>query len=179
MEFPPTEYDIFEANIFETARPRAAGGAVMEVMLQMRPKGRCLDHFRIGLTGQHMDTQVKVTNVFRAPILAKYRLTFQAWPRDLRIRRNMTITEWSDVYTSIAANNALMSMEETGENVLTEEIMAAFESIKEAHNKSASIRYAVVARTTRCGWNTSPCLPQRRPCKQSRPSSGKIFKQVS
>jgi hypothetical protein len=50
----------------------------MEVMLQMRPNGRCLDHFRISLTGQHLDTQVKATNVFRAPVLAKYRLTFQA-----------------------------------------------------------------------------------------------------
>jgi hypothetical protein len=76
----------------------------MEVMLQMRPNGRCLDHFRIALTGTHLDTQVKAANVFKAPILAKYRLTLQAWPRDLRIRRNMTTTEWWDVYTSIFAN---------------------------------------------------------------------------
>jgi hypothetical protein len=71
MEFPPAEYDVFEADKF-AVRPQAAGDTVMEVMLKMRPKGRCLDHFRIGLTGQHLDTQVKATNLFRAPILAKY-----------------------------------------------------------------------------------------------------------
>jgi hypothetical protein len=110
MEFPPVKYDVFDAREFENARPRGAGDAVMEVMLQMRPNGRCLDHFRVALTGTVLETQVKVTNVFRAPILAKYRLTFQVWPRDLRIRRNMTSTEWTDVYTAIFANEVLVSM---------------------------------------------------------------------
>ncbi len=98
----------------------------MEVMLQMRPNGRCLDHFRVALTGTVLKTQVKATNIFRAPILAKYRLTFQAWPRDLRIRRNMTSTEWTDVYTAISANEVHVSTEESGENVPAEEIKAAF-----------------------------------------------------
>jgi hypothetical protein len=47
MEFPPESYDVFDAEQFETARARLAGDAVMEVMLQMRPNGRCLDHYRI------------------------------------------------------------------------------------------------------------------------------------
>jgi hypothetical protein len=49
MEFPPETYDVFEADQFETARARLTGDAVMEVMLQMRPNGRCLDHYRIAL----------------------------------------------------------------------------------------------------------------------------------
>jgi hypothetical protein len=138
MEFPPAEYDVFDAREFENARARGAGDYVMEVMLQMRPNGRCLDHFRVALTGTVLETQVKATNVFRAPILAKYRLTFQAWPRDLRIRRNMTSTEWTDVYTAISANEVFVSMEETGESAPTEEIKAVFEGIKESFNKSAA-----------------------------------------
>ena len=43
-------------------------------------------------TYQVMETQVVATNVFRAPVLAKYRLTYQMFPRDLKIRRNMTTT---------------------------------------------------------------------------------------
>jgi hypothetical protein len=142
----------------------------MEVMLQMRPNESCLDHFRIALTGQHLDIQGKATNVFRAPVLAKYRLTFQAWPRDLRVRRNITTTEWSDVYTSIAANNVLVSMEETGENVLAEEIMAAFESIKEAHNKCASTRYAVVASPDNKIWLEQQSLPASAEALQAKPT---------
>jgi hypothetical protein len=42
MEFPPAEYDVFNAREFENARARGAGDYVMEVMLQMRPNGRCL-----------------------------------------------------------------------------------------------------------------------------------------
>ncbi len=71
-------YDVFEADQFETARARLTGDAVMEVMLQMRPNGRCLDHYRIALDGTvGLETQVVATNVFRAPVLAKYRLTYR------------------------------------------------------------------------------------------------------
>jgi hypothetical protein len=119
MEFPPETYDVFEAEQFETARARArAGGdAVMEVTLQMRPSGRCLYHYRIALDGQVMETQVVATNVFRAPVLAKYRLTHQAFPHDLRIRRNMTTTAWTDSYLAIAANNILVSIDHEGKAV--------------------------------------------------------------
>jgi hypothetical protein len=46
-----------------SSRPRArlAGDAVMEVMLQMRPNGRCLDHYRIALDGTVLETQVNAT----------------------------------------------------------------------------------------------------------------------
>jgi hypothetical protein len=41
-------------------------------MLQMRPKGRCHDHYCIALDGMMLETQVIATNVFCAPVLAKY-----------------------------------------------------------------------------------------------------------
>ncbi len=71
MEFPPESYDVFDSDLFETARARLAGDAVMEVMLQMRPNGRCLDHYRIALDGTVLETQVNATSVFRSPVLAK------------------------------------------------------------------------------------------------------------
>ncbi len=58
MEFPPETYDVFDSDLFETARARLTGDAVMEVMLQMRPNGRCLDHYRIALDGTVLETQV-------------------------------------------------------------------------------------------------------------------------
>jgi hypothetical protein len=90
--------------------------------------------------------------------------------RDLHVRRNMTTTEWSDIYTSIAANNVLVSMEETGENVLAEEIMATFESIKEAHNKSGSTWYAVVAGPDNKMWLEHQSLPASAEALQAKPT---------
>jgi hypothetical protein len=117
----------------------------MEVMLQMRPNGRCLDHYRIALDRTVLETQVNATSVFRAPVLAKYRFMYQAWPCDLKIRRNMTTTAWVDSYIAIAANNILVSTEEKGDLVLPEEIKSVFCSIKEMGMKSGSTRLTVVA----------------------------------
>ncbi len=71
MEFPPETYDVFDSEQFETARARLTGDAVMEVMLQLRPNGRCPDHYRIALDVTVLETQVNSTSVFRAPMLAK------------------------------------------------------------------------------------------------------------
>ncbi len=53
-------YDVFEADQFESARARLAGDAVMEVMLQIRPNGRCLN--RIALDGTVLETQISSPN---------------------------------------------------------------------------------------------------------------------
>jgi hypothetical protein len=62
MEFQPETYDVFESNQFAAARVRLAGDAVMEVMLQMRPNGRCLDQYRIALDGTVLETQISSPN---------------------------------------------------------------------------------------------------------------------
>jgi hypothetical protein len=111
-------------------------------MLQMRPNGRCLDHYRIALDGTVLETQVVATSAFRAPVLAQYRLTYQAWPRDLKIRRNMTTTAWVDSFLAISANNVLVSTDDKGDAVPPEEIKSVFAFIKEMSMKSASTRYA-------------------------------------
>ncbi len=62
MEFSPETYDVFEAEQFEMARARLARDAVIEVMLQMWPNGRYLDHYSIALDGTVLETQVVDTN---------------------------------------------------------------------------------------------------------------------
>ena len=159
-----------EAEQFETARARLAGDAVMEVMLQMRPNSRCLDHYCIALDGTVLETQVNATSVFRAPVLAKYRLMYQAWPRDLKIRRNMTTTAWVDSYLAIAANNILVSTEEKGDAVPPEEIKNAFTNIKEMGLKSGSTRYAVVAGPDGRMWLEHQALPGTAEALTSKPT---------
>ena len=106
-----------------------------------------------------LETQVVATNVFSAPVLAKYRLMYQAFPRDLWIQRNMASTGWVDSFASIAANNILVSMETDGKNIAPEEIMAAFEAIKDPALQSAATRYAIVAGLDNKMWLEHQTLP--------------------
>ena len=170
MEFPPETYDVFEAEKFETARARLSGNTVMEVLLQMRPNGRCLDHFRIALDGIVLETQVVATKVFRAPVLSKYRLTYQVWPRDLKCRRNMTTTAWVDSYLAITANNILVSTDDKGDAVPPEEIKNVLASIKEMGMKSGSTRYAVVAGPDSRMWLEHQALPGTAETLTSKPT---------
>ncbi len=76
---------------------------------------------------------------------------FRVWPRDLKIRRNMTTTAWVDSCIAITANNIPVSTDEKGDPVSPEEIKNMFTSIKEMGMKSGSTCYAVVA-----GWSIRP-----------------------
>jgi hypothetical protein len=137
------------------------------VMLQMRPNGRCLDHYRIALDGTVLETQVNATSIFQLPVLPKYRLTS---PRDLKIRRNMTTTAWVDSYLAIAANNILVSMEEKGDAVPPEEIKNVFNNIKEMGLKNGSTRYAVVAGPDGRMWLEHQTLPGTAEALTSKPT---------
>ena len=50
MDFPPDWLIVAEED-FETATPRDPGFLGMEVLAQIRPNGRVMDHFRIVLGG--------------------------------------------------------------------------------------------------------------------------------
>jgi hypothetical protein len=122
-------------------------------MLQMQPNGRCLDHYRIALDGTVLETQVVATSVFRAPVLAKYRLTYQAWPRDRR-------------YVGII----LVSTDDKGDVVPLEETKSVFASIKEMGMKSASTRNAVVAGPDGRMWLEHQALPGTAEALTSKPT---------
>ncbi len=136
----------------------------------MRPNGRCLDHYRIALDGTVLEAQVVITSVFRAPVLAKYRLMYQSWVRDLKIRR----TAWVVSYLAITTNNILVSMDDKGDAVPPEEIKNVFASIKEmsmkSMRKSASTRYAVVAGLDGRMWLEHQVLPGTAEALTSKPT---------
>ena len=47
MEFPTEDWDIFEASEFETAAARMTSELCIEIMAQVRPNGRIMDHWRV------------------------------------------------------------------------------------------------------------------------------------
>ena len=50
MDFPP-EWVVLPAEDFTTAAPHNSGICGMELLAQIRPNGRILDHFRVSLDG--------------------------------------------------------------------------------------------------------------------------------
>jgi hypothetical protein len=51
MEFP-SDRAVFHTDMFGTAAPRSHGETIMELMMQARPNGRLLDHFRVATGGR-------------------------------------------------------------------------------------------------------------------------------
>ena len=144
MEFPPTEWVIFGAEEFETAPPRDPGDMGMEVMVQMRPNGRVMDHWRIALGGSKiLEVKVKLTN--RIPAAAQLPdaiLVFQKWPADVAIRRNMTTSAWFDVLDLLTANEVSLVTAE-GDAVDNATAVETLGALKDKATNSAVWRWAV------------------------------------
>jgi hypothetical protein len=141
MEFPP-EWSLLAAEQFATAQPRSAGELGMELMVQARPNGRMMDHFRVSLGGSRiLDVAFALSNIIASPRARTWRLKMQVWPRDVDVRRNMTSTAWMDVEVLASTKECqVVSFGSDGSEspVASEEVVAC---LKEA---GAAIRFAVV-----------------------------------
>ena len=144
MELPPDTYFIFPAEHFETAGPRIIGDYTAEILAQAWPNGRVMDHWRFVLGGNKaLEAEVNLAKLVpAAATLPKWRLTFQQWPRDLAIRRNMTTFGWVDLLTLLAANEVLV-LSDTGANVLNPGVVEALSGLQDKSSNSASCRWAV------------------------------------
>jgi hypothetical protein len=139
MEYPPS-WQIFDMELFSSALPRAAGELTGELLVQARPNGRMLDHFRVTLGGSRiLDITFPMASVLALPAAAGWRLKMQTWPRDISLRRNMTSAEWVSLDSIIAAKDGVVHNADDG-MVPHEEVLKA---IQEAE-VSAAVRYAVV-----------------------------------
>jgi hypothetical protein len=141
MEFPP-EWTLLAADQFATAQPRSPGELGVELMVQARPNGRMMDHFRVSLGGSRiLDINFALSSILSSPRAKTWRLKMQVWPRDVDVRRNMTSTAWQDVEVLISTKECQIVSEgnDGSESPVAFEEAAA--CLKEA---GAAIRYAVV-----------------------------------
>jgi len=139
MDFPPN-WDIFPMADFTTAGPRSAGVCGMEMMAQVRPNGRILDHYRISLGGSRiLDIRVPLNKLNICGADSTLRLRYQEWPRDVEVRRNMVSSTWRDVYDLLASKKAdVVNPEE--EPVPMDQFLR---EMKEA-GRAAALRFAVI-----------------------------------
>jgi len=146
MEFPLTEWHIFPAEDFDLAAPTLGGGLVAEVLAQIRPNGRIVDNWRVALGGDDiLEASVDLAYIIpAAATLPKWRLSWDAWPRDIQPRKNMTSTSWVDVADLIASNDASVS-DENGDNVAAQQVAEGLASLPARAMKSAALRWLVAA----------------------------------
>jgi hypothetical protein len=108
MDFPP-KWEYFPADQFSSAQPRAASELGLELLVQVRPNGRMLDHFRVVLGGSKILTvNAAMADLLQIPSAKRWRLKMQSWPRDIEIKRNMVTSAWMDVEALLASKAAQM-----------------------------------------------------------------------
>jgi hypothetical protein len=146
MEFPLTveEWTAFDAESFLAAEARDPGGLGMELLSQIRGNGRVMDHSRVVLGGsQLLEADIRTGDVCHGfGSLSETKLKFQYWPRDIKIRRNMSTSDWSDVWDLISRREVQVTTERTEVDAATVvELLGREDTRREA---GAVVRWAVV-----------------------------------
>jgi hypothetical protein len=76
----------------------------MELMVQMWPNGRLLNHFKVVLGGSEiLEVTTPLARLIPSPNLNRWKAKYQFWAGDTTICRNMTTSRWKDVYQMITA----------------------------------------------------------------------------
>jgi len=148
MEFPLDEWIVLPEEEFELAAARDPGSLGVELLAQVRPNGRLLDHFRLVLGGSELiEVVVDSTGVFLFDGIPEARLHYSVWPRDIKIRRNMCTGEWLDLSELISANDIVAeggaaAGEEDGADPL-EGVKRFLLNHKDKNSSGSSVRWAV------------------------------------
>jgi len=144
MEFPPENWDLFKAEEFETAIARSPGDVGVELMVQARPNGRVVDHWRLVTGGVRiLDAKVKMAHMMVAAAgLPAWSISLQKWPADIELRRNMTTSNWTDLTDMLTSNEVTVANGE-GEPVANEVVVEALAGLPNKAGNSASLRWAV------------------------------------
>jgi hypothetical protein len=109
MEFPP-DWLVEPLDDFDLAVATLANSGdalAIQLLAQLRPTGRILDNFRLSINSSEiLDVELNLYHLLPVEVLKGHRLSYQYWPSDIRIRRNLTTSGWLDVPDLVATNNA-------------------------------------------------------------------------
>ena len=144
MDFPHEEWAIFPAEEFALAQPRKPGVLGAEVMAQVRANGRISDHWRIALGGSEvLEAKFELSALLPAATgLPKWIITYQQFPRDVAIRRNMVSGEWTDALALLASHEFTIA-DTSGEPIDLQRVNQAIQDLPAKQNQGAAIRWSV------------------------------------
>ena len=146
MEFPPEDWDVFEAVEFETAAARTVSDLSVEIMAQIRPNGRIMDHWRVATGGTSiLEATMELGSIIpAAALLPKCYLKYQCWPGEMAIRRNMTTSQWLDIMAMLTANE-LTAVDSEDQPVECRTVVENLLALPPRSVTSAVLRWAVCA----------------------------------
>jgi hypothetical protein len=143
MEFPP-DWNVADAADFDIALPSGHGEVTLELLAQLRNTGRILDGFRFVLDGSApLEVGVDLYQLLPVDSCRGLRLAQQFWPRDIRLRRNMTTSTWTSVTDSVASNDADI-LDDSGAGISPAAFTRILDELPGTGPTNASTRWAVV-----------------------------------
>ena len=70
----------------------------MELRAQVRPNGQIMDHFRLAVGGtQLLENSFITSELYANQAIPDMTIKWDVWPRDVKIRRNLSTLEWLDL----------------------------------------------------------------------------------
>ena len=144
MEFPPLEWDLFNAEDFELAVPRSPGELGVELLALVRPNGRIMDHWRLTIGGSEiLEAELHLRELIpTAANLPSVTAVYQLFLAAIDIRRNMTASPWLDLVDLLRANDIVLK---EGSEVTTADVVETLSNLPDKNFASASLRWAVCA----------------------------------
>ncbi len=144
MDFPPENWVIFPAEDFALAQPRNPGVLGAEIMAQVRANGRITDHWRVALGGSEvLEASFELSALLpAASSLPAWNITYQQFPRDVVIRRNMLSSEWYDALGLLASHEFLIA-DAGAEPVDVQRVSQLIKDLPAKQNPGAAIRWCV------------------------------------
>jgi hypothetical protein len=143
MEFPPA-WNVVEVDQFALAQPRAAGLLGMGLLVQARPNGRMLDHYRVTL-GREQDYGHRCQALRPGGGATHQGVAYQDADMAalcIDVCRNMTSTTWMDLFSLVAAQECqVLTMDGENERAVAPE---EFQAIMAEAGAAAALRFAVV-----------------------------------
>jgi hypothetical protein len=169
MDYPPN-WDIFPMEEFITAVPRSAGNLTLELLIQARPNGRLLDHFRFVLGGNSItNVEFQLASIWQMPAASTMKLRYQVWPKDIEIRRNMVSSTWTDISAMVASRDAVVisqGLNQSEEPLAPEQIADMLEQA----GIGGAVRYAIVVGEDQRLWLQLQGLPASAATLLARPA---------
>ncbi len=144
MDFPPEEWIVFPIGEFEIAGLRFPGDWGAELMAQVRSNGRIADHWRIALGGPKvLEAKFLVSTLLPAATgLPNWFFTYQQFPQDIVIRRNMLTSTWIDAINLLSTHEILVAYE-ADQPVDIQQVVQAIRAVPAKQNSGALLRWAV------------------------------------
>jgi len=127
---------------FLLAASTVEGDHTVDLHAQLRDTGRVLDAAKVVLGGSSIiRVNINLGAAIPSPRLAGWRMSYQVWPRDIVIRRNMASSNWQDLEAMVAGRDAEI-FDQEGAGIPANELLGILGDLEEPN--AASLRWAVV-----------------------------------